>query len=41
LETDDVQFLLMPKRLTAAQARIREATDETTHRVKLEIDEEL
>jgi hypothetical protein len=40
-ELDDVQFLLMPKRLTAAQGRIREATSEDTHRVILEKDEEL
>jgi hypothetical protein len=31
----------MPKRLTAAQGRIREATSEDTHRVILEKDEEL
>lgn len=41
LETDKVQFLMLPKRLVAAQARIRDTTIEETHRAALEKDEEL
>jgi DNA modification methylase len=41
LESDQVQFLMMPKRLVGAQARVREATDENTHRACLAVEEEL
>ncbi len=41
LESDQVQFLMMPKRLVEAQARVREATDERSHRACLAAVEEL
>jgi site-specific DNA-methyltransferase (adenine-specific) len=41
LEKDQVQFLMLPKRLVQAQGRIRDITLDDTHRANLEPDEEL
>ena len=41
IESDEVQFLLLPTRLTQAQSRVRSVIHDETHRAELDKDEEL